>query len=77
MCLTVPCLMQIFVACLLELILCFDGPNNTCTDVSMWFARTDKTLAYQENQEHLSKLWDILAVYVWIHKEVGYCPGEK
>ncbi|KAI3875752.1 hypothetical protein MKX03_023675 [Papaver bracteatum] len=35
------------------------------------FARTDKTLAYQENQEHLSKLWDILAVYGWIDKDVG------
>ncbi|KAG2533642.1 hypothetical protein PVAP13_9NG016251 [Panicum virgatum] len=25
--------------------------------------------------ENLSKLWDILAVYAWIDKEVGYCQG--
>ncbi|KAI3837628.1 hypothetical protein MKX03_029753 [Papaver bracteatum] len=48
-----------------------------CVFSDCLFARTDKTLAYQENQEHLSKLWDILAVYVWIDKDVGYFPGEK
>ncbi|PIA26744.1 hypothetical protein AQUCO_09000010v1 [Aquilegia coerulea] len=37
--------------------------------------RTDRTLVFYEKQEHLLKLWDILAVYAWIDKDVGYCQG--
>lgn len=37
--------------------------------------RTDRTLVFYEKQEHLSKLWDILAVYAWIDTDVGYCQG--
>ncbi|CAN6458036.1 unnamed protein product [Victoria cruziana] len=37
--------------------------------------RTDRTLVFFEKQENLSKLWDILAVYAWIDKDVGYCQG--
>ena len=37
--------------------------------------RTDRTLVFYEKQENLSKLWDILAVYAWIDKDVGYCQG--
>jgi len=37
--------------------------------------RTDRTLVFYEKQENLSKLWDILAVYAWIDKEVGYGQG--
>ena len=37
--------------------------------------RTDRTLVFYEKQENLSKLWDILAVYSWIDKDVGYCQG--
>jgi hypothetical protein len=38
--------------------------------------RTDRTLVFYEKQENLSKLWDILAVYAWIDKEVGYGQGQ-
>lgn len=38
--------------------------------------RTDRTLVYFEKQENLSKLWDILAVYSWFDKDVGYCQGQ-
>ncbi|XP_068668270.1 rab GTPase-activating protein 22-like [Aristolochia californica] len=37
--------------------------------------RTDRTLVFYEKKENLSKLWDILAVYAWIDKDVGYCQG--
>jgi len=37
--------------------------------------RTDRSMVFYENKENLSKLWDILAVYAWIDKEVGYCQG--
>lgn len=38
--------------------------------------RTDRTLVFYEKQENLSKLWDILAVYAWVDRDVGYCQGE-
>lgn len=38
--------------------------------------RTDRTMVFYEKQENLSKLWDILAVYAWIDKEVGYGQGS-
>lgn len=37
--------------------------------------RTDRTLIFYEKQENLAKLWDILAVYAWFDKDVGYCQG--
>ncbi|KAF2911441.1 TBC1 domain family member 15 [Oryza sativa Japonica Group] len=37
--------------------------------------RTDRSMVFYENKENLSKLWDILAVYAWIDKEIGYCQG--
>lgn len=37
--------------------------------------RTDRTLVFYEKQENLSKLWDVLAVYAWIDKDVGYGQG--
>lgn len=37
---------------------------------------TDRTLVFYEKQENLSKLWDILAVYAWLDKDVGYGQGE-
>lgn len=37
--------------------------------------RTDRTLLFYENQDNLSKLWDILAVYAWIDTDIGYCQG--
>lgn len=38
--------------------------------------RTDRTLVFYEKDENLSKLWDILAVYSWFDKDVGYCQGQ-
>ena len=37
--------------------------------------RTDRSMVFYEKKENLSKLFDILAVYAWIDKEVGYCQG--
>eukprot|EP01018_Ginkgo_biloba_P009886 Gb_18863 [translate_table: standard] len=37
--------------------------------------RTDRTLKFYENSENLGKLWDILAVYAWLDKDIGYCQG--
>ncbi|XP_074580939.1 rab GTPase-activating protein 22-like [Curcuma longa] len=37
--------------------------------------RTDQALVHYENLENQAKLWDILAVYSWMDKEIGYCQG--
>lgn len=37
--------------------------------------RTDRTLMFYEKQENLAKLWDVLAVYAWYDKDVGYGQG--
>lgn len=47
----------------------------TLHQIGLDVVRTDRTLVFYEKQEHLSKLWDILAVYAWIDKDVGYCQG--
>jgi len=38
--------------------------------------RTDRVLVYYESQENLARLWDILTVYSWVDKDIGYCQGE-
>ncbi|KAF3453513.1 hypothetical protein FNV43_RR03953 [Rhamnella rubrinervis] len=47
----------------------------TLHQIGLDVIRTDRTLVFYENQENLSKLWDILAVYAWIDTDVGYCQG--
>ncbi|WCJ37860.1 Ypt/Rab-GAP domain of gyp1p superfamily protein [Euphorbia peplus] len=47
----------------------------TLHQIGLDVIRTDRTLVFYEKQEHLSKLWDILAVYAWIDTDVGYCQG--
>ncbi|KAF6137449.1 hypothetical protein GIB67_009925 [Kingdonia uniflora] len=47
----------------------------TLHQIGLDVVRTDRTLVFYETKEHLSKLWDILAVYAWIDKDVGYCQG--
>ncbi|XP_043689698.1 rab GTPase-activating protein 22-like isoform X2 [Telopea speciosissima] len=47
----------------------------TLHQIGLDVVRTDRTLVFYEKQENLSKLWDILAVYAWIDKDVGYCQG--
>ncbi|KAF8643989.1 hypothetical protein HU200_066629 [Digitaria exilis] len=47
----------------------------TLHQIGLDVLRTDRSMVFYENKENLSKLWDILAVYSWIDKEVGYCQG--
>ncbi|KAH0986868.1 hypothetical protein GBA52_014267 [Prunus armeniaca] len=47
----------------------------TLHQIGLDVVRTDRTLVFYEKQEHLSKLWDILAVYAWIDTDVGYCQA--
>ncbi|KAJ4760789.1 Ypt/Rab-GAP domain of gyp1p superfamily protein [Rhynchospora pubera] len=47
----------------------------TLHQIGLDVLRTDRTLVFYESKENLSKLWDILAVYAWIDKDVGYCQG--
>ncbi|XP_077221576.1 rab GTPase-activating protein 22-like isoform X2 [Tasmannia lanceolata] len=47
----------------------------TLHQIGLDVVRTDRTLVFYEKQEHLSKLWDILAVYAWVDKDVGYGQG--
>ncbi|GJN11572.1 hypothetical protein PR202_ga29772 [Eleusine coracana subsp. coracana] len=47
----------------------------TLHQIGLDVLRTDRTMVFYENKENLSKLWDILAVYAWIDKDVGYCQG--
>ncbi|KAI4374762.1 hypothetical protein MLD38_012718 [Melastoma candidum] len=47
----------------------------TLHQIGLDVARTDRTLVFFEKQENLSKLWDILAVYAWKDKDVGYCQA--
>ncbi|KAI3441620.1 Rab-GAP TBC domain-containing protein [Psidium guajava] len=47
----------------------------TLHQIGLDVVRTDRTLVFYQKQENLSKLWDILAVYAWIDKDVGYCQG--
>ncbi|KAM7498841.1 hypothetical protein LguiA_023255 [Lonicera macranthoides] len=47
----------------------------TLHQIGLDVVRTDRTLVFYEKQEHLSKLWDILAVYAWFDPDIGYCQG--
>lgn len=37
--------------------------------------RTDRALVFYENQANQAKLWDVLAVYAWMDKDIGYVQG--
>ncbi|KAH0634958.1 hypothetical protein KY289_037984 [Solanum tuberosum] len=37
--------------------------------------RTDRTLVFYENEANQSKLWDVLSVYAWMDKDIGYVQG--
>ncbi|XP_073302284.1 GTPase-activating protein GYP7-like isoform X5 [Primulina huaijiensis] len=37
--------------------------------------RTDRALVFYENEANRAKLWDILAVYSWLDKDIGYVQG--
>nr|GMD64149.1 TBC1 domain family member 15-like [Ipomoea batatas] len=37
--------------------------------------RTDRSLVFYENEANRAKLWDILAVYAWVDKDISYVQG--
>lgn len=47
----------------------------TLHQIGLDVVRTDRTLVYYEDQQNQARLWDILAVYSWIDKDIGYCQG--
>ncbi|KVH88419.1 Rab-GTPase-TBC domain-containing protein [Cynara cardunculus var. scolymus] len=47
----------------------------TLHQIGLDVVRTDRTLVFYEKQENLAKLWDVLSVYAWFDKEVGYGQG--
>ncbi|XP_052206678.1 rab GTPase-activating protein 22-like [Diospyros lotus] len=47
----------------------------TLHQIGLDVVRTDRTLVFYEKQENLSKLWDILSVYAWFDRDIGYCQG--
>ncbi|XP_071730209.1 rab GTPase-activating protein 22-like [Rutidosis leptorrhynchoides] len=47
----------------------------TLHQIGLDVVRTDRTLVFYEKPENLAKLWDILAVYAWFDKDVGYGQG--
>ncbi|XP_024968566.1 TBC1 domain family member 15-like isoform X2 [Cynara cardunculus var. scolymus] len=61
------------------------GPREQDKEIIQWklalhqigldVVRTDRTLMFYEKQENLAKLWDVLAVYAWFDKDVGYGQG--
>lgn len=47
----------------------------TLHQIGLDVARTDRSLVYYENPANQAKLWDMLAVYSWLDKDIGYCQG--
>ncbi|KAK9057389.1 hypothetical protein SSX86_022224 [Deinandra increscens subsp. villosa] len=37
--------------------------------------RTDRALVYYENEANQAKLWDVLAIYIWVDDDIGYVQG--
>ncbi|CAH1444445.1 unnamed protein product [Lactuca virosa] len=49
----------------------------TLRQIGLDVVRTDRTLVFYEKHDNLSKLWDVLSVYAWFDKEVGYGQGAS
>ncbi|KAL5702350.1 hypothetical protein ACHQM5_027578 [Ranunculus cassubicifolius] len=49
--------------------------KRTLHQIGLDVVRTDRALVFYESEANLAKLWDVLAVYAWIDKEIGYCQG--
>ncbi|KAG0453084.1 hypothetical protein HPP92_025748 [Vanilla planifolia] len=47
----------------------------TLHQIGLDVVRTDRALVYYETKENDAKLWDILAIYSWFDKDIGYCQG--
>ncbi|KAH0664000.1 hypothetical protein KY290_029896 [Solanum tuberosum] len=45
------------------------------SQIGLDVVRTDRSLVFYENQTNQAKLWDVLAVYAWIDKDIGYVQG--
>ncbi|XP_047970850.1 rab GTPase-activating protein 22-like isoform X1 [Salvia hispanica] len=45
------------------------------SQIGLDVVRTDRTLVFYENEANQAKLWDILAVYAWMDKDIGYVQG--
>lgn len=54
-----------------ELIFCMPISLKLGLDV----VRTDRSLLYYESSDNQARLWDVLAVYSWIDRDIGYCQG--
>ncbi|KAL8530240.1 hypothetical protein ACS0TY_007329 [Phlomoides rotata] len=47
----------------------------TLPQIGLDVVRTDRTLAYYENEANQAKLWDVLSIYAWVDNEIGYVQG--
>ncbi|XXG89680.1 hypothetical protein AAC387_Pa12g1624 [Persea americana] len=47
----------------------------TLHQIGLDVIRTDRTLVFYENKNNDAKLWDILSIYAWVDKDIGYCQG--
>ncbi|CAN4113702.1 unnamed protein product [Withania somnifera] len=45
------------------------------SQIGLDVVRTDRSLVFYENQANQAKLWDVLAVYAWMDKDIGYVQG--
>nr|XP_009757947.1 PREDICTED: TBC1 domain family member 15-like isoform X1 [Nicotiana sylvestris] len=45
------------------------------SQIGLDVVRTDRALVFFENQANQAKLWDVLAVYAWMDKDIGYVQG--
>lgn len=49
--------------------------RRTLHQIGLDVVRTDRALVFYETEANLAKLWNVLAIYAWVDKEIGYCQG--
>ncbi|XP_031482838.1 uncharacterized protein LOC116252604 [Nymphaea colorata] len=49
--------------------------KRTLHQIGLDVVRTDRMLVFYESEENQAKLWDVLAIYAWVDKDIGYCQG--
>ncbi|KAJ3691495.1 hypothetical protein LUZ61_020659 [Rhynchospora tenuis] len=47
----------------------------TLHQIGLDVVRTDRSLVYYEDPLNRARLWDLLAIYSWIDRDIGYCQG--
>lgn len=47
----------------------------TLHQIGLDVVRTDRALVFYESETNQAKLWDVLAVYAWVDKDIGYMQG--